>query len=219
MTPDEAHLLRPSASDLLVFTPPLAARPVTRLKVEGQIKGLFMSRPSALPEGASNSKPLRPYTEPAVAIWVGEKKGAPATVALYTLASLIGKPSGDADKTENRNLPMTLARKAFYKADKLNVKWNNAGNMVGTVSDSANSRHSSSRTPMSTTLASRTTARPTFTSSAWTVPSRALLILVRKSENCADRRQGGTYLRLWLEPHISRVHCVLRLHACAHADL
>ncbi|WOO80461.1 Eukaryotic translation initiation factor 2A [Vanrija pseudolonga] len=133
ITADEAHLLRPTASDLLVFTPPLAPRPVTRLKGDGQIKNVFLSAPTSLPEGATSSKPIRPYQEPAVAVWVGEKKGAPASVALYPLSSLLGKAqaaNGEVEQTENRDFPMTLSRKAFYKADKLNVKWNNAGTMA-----------------------------------------------------------------------------------------
>jgi translation initiation factor 2A len=68
-----------------------------------------------------------------VAVWVGERKGAPASLALYTLASLLGNTKsveGDDYKTESRDMPMTTARKAFYKADKLSVKWNNAGTMV-----------------------------------------------------------------------------------------
>lgn len=108
----------------------LAPRPSTRLKLDGQVRGIYLSRPSQLPEG--NGKPLRQYPEPAVAIWVGERKGAPASVSLYPISSLIGKgaANGDADKIENRDLPLTVARKAFYKADKLTVKWNNAGTMV-----------------------------------------------------------------------------------------
>lgn len=55
-------------------------------------------------------------------------------MALYQLSSLLGKSSGVVEgdeKTETRDLPMSTARKAFYKADKLSVKWNPAGTMVG----------------------------------------------------------------------------------------
>lgn len=39
--------------------------------------------------------------------------------------------NGNGDvQTETRDMPSTRARKAFYKADKLTVKWNNAGTMV-----------------------------------------------------------------------------------------
>jgi translation initiation factor 2A len=37
---------------------------------------------------------------------------------------------GDDVQTETRDLPSTTARKAFYKADKLSVKWNAAGTTV-----------------------------------------------------------------------------------------
>ncbi|WVR03690.1 hypothetical protein IAU60_000685 [Kwoniella sp. DSM 27419] len=120
ITSTESHLIRPGASDIAIFSPPLATRPITRLRVEN-VKGVFVSSPCALP---------------AVAIWVGEKKGAPASVSLYALSSLLGKagaaPSTEADeiKTETRDLPITNARKAFYKADKLTVKWNNSGTMA-----------------------------------------------------------------------------------------
>lgn len=66
-----------------------------------------------------------------MAVWLGEKKGAPGSVRLYPLSQLAGKLSEPVEgKTENRELPVSRARKAFYKADKLIVRWNNAGNMV-----------------------------------------------------------------------------------------
>lgn len=130
ITSDETHLFRPTSSDLLIFTPPLAPRPVTRLKIDGQIKGLFLSHPTELPEGTSSANPIKANSEAALAVWVGEKKGAPATVSLYPLSALVGAGNADAEKTETRDMPSTTARKAFYKADKLSVKWNNAGTMV-----------------------------------------------------------------------------------------
>ncbi|BEJ10879.1 hypothetical protein CspHIS471_0103010 [Cutaneotrichosporon sp. HIS471] len=129
VTPDEMHLFRPAGNDILVFTPMLADRPATRFKFDGQVRGVFISRPSQL--SAPHGKPLRQYPEAAVAIWIGERKGAPAYVSLYPCSSLVGKgtANGDTDKTENRELPPTVARKAFYKADKLTLKWNHAGTM------------------------------------------------------------------------------------------
>jgi translation initiation factor 2A len=172
VTPDEAHLFRPAGNDILVFSPMLAPRPATRIKLDGQVRGVFISRPTQLSE--PHGKPLRQYPEAAVAIWVGERKGAPAYVSLYPVSSLVGKgaANGDADKTENRELPQTVARKAFYKADKLTVKWNNAGTMVRfrIVLDVTNPSACSSRTRMSTTRASRTTARRTCTS--WRLTGR-----------------------------------------------
>lgn len=166
MTPDETHLFRPAGNDILVFSPMLAPRPAIRLKLDGQVRGVFISRPCQLSE--PHGKPLRQYPEPAVAIWVGERKGAPAYVSLYPISSLVGKGTvnGDADKTENRDVVPTVARKAFYKADKLTVKWNNAGTMVRirVAHDETNPSACSSRTRMSTTRASRTTARRICTS-------------------------------------------------------
>ena len=97
--------------------------------MDGTIKGLFLSRPSVLPAGSTTSKAVPAHSEPAVAVWMGEKKGAPATLALYPLSSLVGTDGGP-EKTVNRNMPLTTARKAFYQADKLSMKWNAAGTMV-----------------------------------------------------------------------------------------
>ncbi|WVQ78662.1 hypothetical protein IAT38_000749 [Cryptococcus sp. DSM 104549] len=124
ITPTESHLLRAGASDLTIFSPPLASRPTTRLRLEG-IRGIYLSNPSALVTKSTPSNPIAPSDDVAVAIWVGERKGAPATVGLWTLSSLLGKTA-----TETRDMPATTARKAFYKADKLTVKWNNAGTMA-----------------------------------------------------------------------------------------
>jgi hypothetical protein len=132
LTADESHLFRPTASDILIFFPPLSPRPSTRLKIDGTIKGLFLSNPGAFPSGSTSSKPLPAHSEPALAVWVGERKAAPATFALYPLSSLLGK-GGSQEKTENRDMPMTMARKAFYLADKLSVKWNAAGTMASVV--------------------------------------------------------------------------------------
>ena len=129
ITRDESHLLRATVSDILVFAPPLSSRPSTRLKCDGIIRGLFISNPTAAPAGSTPSQSSAAYSEAAVAIWFGERKGAPAALALYTLSSLVGE-GGDPEKTEHRHLPMTTARKAFYQADKLSVKWNAAGTMV-----------------------------------------------------------------------------------------
>ncbi|WWC66619.1 uncharacterized protein I206_100522 [Kwoniella pini CBS 10737] len=133
ITSTESHLIRSGASDIAVFSPPLASRPISRVRVEG-VKGIFLSAPTTLSAGVTSSKPVHPHQEPAVAIWIGEKKGAPASVSLYSLSSLLpksptsnGTVNGDEIKTETKDLPNTVARKAFYKADKLNVKWNNAG--------------------------------------------------------------------------------------------
>lgn len=134
VTADESHLFRSTNSDISVFTPPLSTRPATRLKIDGTIKGLFLSVPSALPADSTSAKPIPAHSVPALAVWVGERKGAPASLALYPISSLLRK-DGVSEKTENRDMPMTTARKAFYQADKLSVKWNAAGTMVSCPSD------------------------------------------------------------------------------------
>ena len=126
-------MLRPTASDILIFSPALAPRPTTRIRLDGNVKGVFLSNPSSLKPGTTSAKPVQPADEPAVAIWLGEKNGAPASVGLYTLSSLIGGQQAVENgegKTETREIPPTIARKAFYKADKLSVKWNPAGTMA-----------------------------------------------------------------------------------------
>ncbi|KAL7420106.1 hypothetical protein Q5752_005071 [Cryptotrichosporon argae] len=131
ITPTETHLLRPTNTDILVFSPPLAPRPSLRLKADGAVRGVFVSHPSTL---SFLPKPVKQADEPGVAVWVGERKGAPGYLGLYSLSALASgiKPADtDADAaTETRDLPTSAARKAFYKADKLNVKWNNAGTMA-----------------------------------------------------------------------------------------
>lgn len=116
--------------NLEIFSPPLSQRPSVRLKGDLPIKGIFISSPTALPPNTTSAKPVPPHAEPGVAVWLGEHKGAPASVRIYPLSQLTGSGAVDEEKTEHREFPITQARKAFYKADKLNVKWNNAGTMV-----------------------------------------------------------------------------------------
>jgi translation initiation factor 2A len=198
-------MFRPTSSDLMIFHPALAARPATRIKVDGQIKGLFLSTPKALPEGTSSVQAVKPHSEPALAVWVGEKKGAPATVSLYPISALVGQGQADADKTDTRDMPTTTARKAFYKADKLQVKWNNAGTMVsittmvrrvwllipGLVLDSHGCRQHRQ------ILLRRDQPLPCQ-------PGR----IIRWPSRPGQRR---TYWRFRLEPYLQRIHCLLRM--------
>ena len=55
-------------------------------------------------------------------VWLGEYKGAPASVNLYTLRALRDVGNG--------SLPVTQAKKSFFKGDKVVLKWNKAGSMV-----------------------------------------------------------------------------------------
>jgi translation initiation factor 2A len=141
ITPTETHLLRSTPSDLLITTPPLAPRPSIRLKLDSSIRGLFLSNPHS---SSNLSNPVKPHAESSVAIWIGERNGAPANVGLYTLSSLLGKNElKEGGEIVVRDMPISGARKAFYKADKLNVKWNPAGTMV---SDQACSQGKADRT-------------------------------------------------------------------------
>lgn len=132
ITPTETHRFLPTGSDILIFSPPLSPRPYLRLKGDGSpIRGIFISHPRILPEGTTNAKPIRPAEECAIAIWVGEKSGQPGGVRLYPLSQLVGGVEVKEDaQVINKDIPVALSRKAFYKADKLTVKWNNAGNMA-----------------------------------------------------------------------------------------
>ncbi|KAG8861249.1 hypothetical protein FRB96_003199 [Tulasnella sp. 330] len=65
-------------------------------------------------EGVSAVAPS-PGQYPALAVFVAEKKGAPATVKVYSLTALSAAPS---------------CSKTFFKADKAVIKWNNLGTQV-----------------------------------------------------------------------------------------
>jgi translation initiation factor 2A len=62
-----------------------------------------------------------PGEKPSVAVFSGEKKGAPASVKIYSLASLIPTPDEP---------PKPISQKQFFKADKIQMKWNTAGTSV-----------------------------------------------------------------------------------------
>lgn len=61
---------------------------------------------------------IGPGEKPSVAVFCGEKKGAPASVRIYSLSSLIPTPE---------ETPMPVSQKTFFKADKIQMKWNTAG--------------------------------------------------------------------------------------------
>jgi hypothetical protein len=60
-------------------------------------------------------------------VWLGEYKGQPASVNLFTIRSLLDAAGSNA-------LPSAMARKNFFKGDKVVMKWNKAGTMVSTPS-------------------------------------------------------------------------------------
>ncbi|KAH8824279.1 eukaryotic translation initiation factor eIF2A-domain-containing protein [Flagelloscypha sp. PMI_526] len=72
-------------------------------------------------EGAS-SVHLSPGKNPNVAVFVKERKGAPASFKLFSLGSLMGGGSGVA--------LLPICQKTFYKADRATVKWNGLGTQV-----------------------------------------------------------------------------------------
>ncbi|KAL7414825.1 eukaryotic translation initiation factor eIF2A-domain-containing protein [Mrakia frigida] len=103
--PSESYLIRQSGSEILLFSGASLApkvAPVSRFRVEG-LKGVWVG-------GGSEGE--------GVAVFVGEKNGAPATMSLYSVQTLSGSS------------PVATATKAFFKADKVTVKWNPAGSMA-----------------------------------------------------------------------------------------
>lgn len=103
--------------------------PVSKLRVDGpSIKSLWLS-PSKASAVNGTSAPVAPISQgkEGVAIWTAEYKGAPANVSLYTLRDLIDAVSS---KGGSGPLPITQARKNFFKGDKVLLKWNKTGNTV-----------------------------------------------------------------------------------------
>ncbi|QRW26833.1 eukaryotic translation initiation factor 2A [Rhizoctonia solani] len=99
-TVSESHALRVVGQDIQVFSPAEWGNGVVdKLRVEG-VTSVSVS-PAA--------------QNPSLAVFIGEKKGAPATVRIYSLAALGGAPA---------------CQKTFYKADKATFKWNAAGTHV-----------------------------------------------------------------------------------------
>lgn len=107
--PSESHLVRIFGSEILLFSTnnlSPSSSPVSRFRVEN-LKGIWVG---GGPEGEG------------VAVFVGEKNGAPASLSLFSIATLSGSQ------------PTATATKSFYKADKVQVKWNPAGSMVRLLS-------------------------------------------------------------------------------------
>ncbi|OAV98889.1 hypothetical protein PTTG_09934 [Puccinia triticina 1-1 BBBD Race 1] len=101
-TEDESRVLRLVSSEIQVFNPAsFDSGVVSKLKLEGM----------------SEFK-LSPGQNPLISAFVGEKNGAPASVKIYPLAGL--KDSS----------PAALTQKTFFKADKIQMKWNRSGTSV-----------------------------------------------------------------------------------------
>ncbi|KAG2021185.1 eukaryotic translation initiation factor 2A [Coprinopsis cinerea AmutBmut pab1-1] len=98
-TISESHAVRLVSSEIQVYRPSEWSKGIAdKLKVEG----------------ATNIA-LSPGLNPSVAVFVAEKKGAPASIKVYGLLSL--------------NAPPTC-QKTFFKADRAQMKWNVLGTQV-----------------------------------------------------------------------------------------
>ncbi|KAJ7142141.1 eukaryotic translation initiation factor eIF2A-domain-containing protein [Mycena crocata] len=98
-TISESHAIRLVGSEIQVFRPAEWSKGIVdKLKVEG-----------------ATSVSLSPGLNPSVAVFVAEKKGAPASIRIYGLLSLNSPPT---------------CQKTFFKADRSQIKWNDLGTQV-----------------------------------------------------------------------------------------
>jgi len=112
-TVSESYAVRLVGQEIQVLSPADWSKGVVnKLKVEG-----------------ATSVSLSPGLSPSVAVFVGEKKGAPARIAVYGLVNLLAAPT---------------CQKSFYKADRATIKWNTLGTqaLVFTQTDVDNSNKS-----------------------------------------------------------------------------
>ncbi|KAJ3769553.1 eukaryotic translation initiation factor eIF2A-domain-containing protein [Lentinula raphanica] len=101
----ESHAIRLVGQEVQVWRPTQWKEGVVaRLKVEGATK-------ASVSPGLMN---------PAVAVFVGEKKGAPASIKVYALLSLSLSPTP----------PLPTCQKSFFKADRCTLKWNPLGTQL-----------------------------------------------------------------------------------------
>lgn len=100
---EETYLVRQVSTELQIFEPDAIREKgvVGRLRLEGM-----------------TSYELGAGSKPVVAVFCGEKKGAPASVRVYSLGSLIPSPPEP---------PAPVSQKTFFKADKIQMKWNRSG--------------------------------------------------------------------------------------------
>lgn len=98
-TISESHAVRLVSSEIQVFRPAEWSKGIAdKLKVEG-----------------ATSVSLSPGLNPSVAVFVAEKKGAPASIKVYGLSTLGAAPT---------------CQKTFFKADRAQIKWNTLGTQV-----------------------------------------------------------------------------------------
>ncbi|KAK0186077.1 eukaryotic translation initiation factor eIF2A-domain-containing protein [Armillaria mellea] len=98
-TISESHAVRLVGADIQVYRPAEWSKGmVDKLRVEG-----------------ATSVALSPGLNPSIAVFVAEKKGAPASIKIYGLLTLNSPPT---------------CQKNFYKADRAQIKWNTLGTQV-----------------------------------------------------------------------------------------
>ncbi|KAG6827789.1 hypothetical protein H0H87_003622, partial [Tephrocybe sp. NHM501043] len=98
-TISESHAIRLVSGEIQVFRPAEWSKGISdKLKVEG-----------------ATSVALSPGLNPSVAVFVAEKKGAPASIKIYGLLTLSGAPT---------------CSKSFFKAHRCQIKWNTLGTQV-----------------------------------------------------------------------------------------
>jgi translation initiation factor 2A len=98
-TISESHAIRLVSQEIQVYRPSEWSKGIVdKLKVEG-----------------ATSVSLSPGLNPSVAVFVAEKKGAPASIKIYGLGSLNSPPT---------------CQKTFFKADRSQIKWNTLGTQV-----------------------------------------------------------------------------------------
>jgi translation initiation factor 2A len=98
-TISESHAIRLVTSEVQVFRPSEWNKGVVdKLRVEG-----------------ASLVSLSPGLNPSLAVFVAEKKGAPASIKIFNLASLASPPT---------------CQKTFFKADRAQIKWNTLGTQV-----------------------------------------------------------------------------------------
>ncbi|PWN51564.1 translation initiation factor eIF-2A [Violaceomyces palustris] len=100
---NELYCVRQVSTELQVYDP----KDITGKGVIGRLRL----------EGMTSFE-VGPGDKPSVAVFCGEKKGAPASVRIYPLASLLSSTDGS---------PAPVSQKTFFKADKIQMKWNKAG--------------------------------------------------------------------------------------------
>ncbi|KAJ8590702.1 translation initiation factor eIF-2A [Rhizopogon salebrosus TDB-379] len=98
-TMSESHAIRLVTQEIQVYRPADWGKGIVdKLRVEG-----------------ASMVSLSPGLNPSIAVFVAEKKGAPASVKIYGLSTLSGAPT---------------CSKTFFKADRAQIKWNDLGTQV-----------------------------------------------------------------------------------------